>query len=181
MKKELSQKLVKRFLKYNQRTGIFIWKARARKYFNCDRSWNRWNNRYAGEKAGSMTSDGYQGISIENVRYKAHRLAFLYVHGYMPKEVLHEDQNPLNNTINNLRDGSHKDNCRNQVKRKNNTSGVTGVYWRKDINKWAAQIMVDGRCIPLGTYTNKAHAVKARKSANSQYGFHLNHGKNKVA
>ena len=176
MEKELTQKQVKLFLKYNSRTGVFVWKERARKHFPCIWSYKVWNGRYSGKEAGAMTSDGYRRISINDVRYKAHRLAFLYARGYMPDNVLHEDQNKLNNRIRNLRDDTHKENCRNQVIRKNNTSGATGVYWRKDIEKWASQIMVDGRCIPLGTYKIKADAVKSRREADKKYGFHKNHG-----
>jgi len=174
---QITQALVKEVLDYNQDTGIFVWKRRARIYFNCDRSWNRWNNRYSGKVAGSVASHGYIRICINNVRHLAHRLAYLYVHGVMPKNVLHDNQNPLSNGINNLKDGTHKENLRNTRLSKNNTSGFNGVYWSIGKRKWCAQIMVDGRCIPLGVYVSKRDAIAARKAANIKYGFHKNHGK----
>lgn len=177
MKPELTQEFLKNIIHYNDETGSFVWLKRPREMFNCDRSWNRWNNKYCAKEAGASTSDGYLAISINNTKYKAHRLAFLYFHGYMPKYIDHIDQDKTNNRISNLRGVTHKENLMNMRKKKNNTSGVTGVYWRSDIDKWAAQIMVDGRCVPLGTHTDKFEAICARKSAEKRYGFHENHGK----
>lgn len=180
MKTELTQEFVKSLLNYDEETGEFTWKERPREMFNCNRSWRRWNNRYAGEKAGCTSTHGYWRICINDVRYKAHRLAFLYCHGVLPKYVDHIDHDPANNRIGNLRGASHKENLRNQKMRKNNTSGVMGVYWRNDIEKWAAQIMVDDRCIPLGTYIEMEDAIAARENAERLYGFHVNHGKKEV-
>ena len=131
---------------------------------------------YSGKQAGTPTSDGYKAISINNVKYKAHRLAFLYFHGVLPKYIDHIDQSKVNNRVANLRGVTHKQNLRNMRKKKNNTSGTTGVYWRKDISKWSAQIMVDNVCIPLGLSDDKNIAIQRREDALIKYGFHPNHG-----
>ena len=181
-KKEIKQEYLKQLVEYDEETGQFTWKARPVEMFTDGAKFRaitnmrRWNARYAGTIAGCKGSHGYWFISIDNQKQRAHRLAFLFVHGVVPKYIDHIDHDPLNNRIDNLRGVTHKQNCRNQVIRKNNSSGVTGVYWRKDINRWAAQIMVDDRCIPLGTYKVKADAVKSRREADKEYGFHKNHG-----
>lgn len=86
------------------------------------------------------------------------------------KEVDHKDQNGLNNFISNLRICSHKQNIRNQNKHKNNTSGYKGVSWKKDKNKWTAQIRIDNnKRIFLGYFSNKIDAAKAYNNAAIKY------------
>src|SRR5699024_4964135 len=50
-----------------------------------------------------------------------------------------------------------------------NTSRVSGVYWRKDINKWVARISVDYKRIHLGAFNNLEDAKKARNEAEIKY------------
>lgn len=47
----------------------------------------------------------------------------------------------------------------------NNTSGVTGVQWDKNRNKWRATITFKGKVYFLGRYKNKEDAIKVRKEA----------------
>ena len=142
MKPELTQKLIKALLDYNNETGVFIWRKRPIDMFGEKSRWKWWNTRYAGKVAGTPHRDGCWLIAINDVKYRAHRLAFLYFHGVLPRYIDHIDHNPLNNKISNLRGVTHQENHRNQTIRKNNTSGIMGVYWRNDIKKWAAQIML---------------------------------------
>ena len=83
--------------------------------------------------------------------------------------VDHINGNPLDNTRDNLRICTQLDNMKNLKLNIRNTSGVTGVNWRKDIQKWRAFIQVEGKFISLGTYTNKEDAIKARKEAEVKY------------
>lgn len=141
-------------LDYNQETGIFIWKIKL-------------SARGAvGKKAGTNTY-GYNAINIDGVRYFAHRLAWLYVHGYWPKqEIDHIDRNRSNNSINNLRDVSRTVNALNNSPQLINSSGVKGVTFCKDRNQWQAQINIMGKNITLGRYQSLDEAAIAYKSAN---------------
>ena len=57
---------------------------------------------------------------------------------------------------------------------KNNTSGVVGVSYAKDRNKWASQIKVNNKTISLGHFLKKEDAIKVRKEAELLYfGFNL--------
>jgi len=58
----------------------------------------------------------------------------------------------------------------------NNKSGYTGVYWSGVSNKWAAQIKIKGKMVGLGTYENIEDAACARLIAQTNHGFHPNHG-----
>lgn len=71
-----------------------------------------------------------------------------------------------------------KDNCRwatdslqsfNTRKRKDNTSGKTGVYWEKRRGRWEASIDRNGETIYLGSYPAFEDAVKAREEAELKY------------
>lgn len=64
-----------------------------------------------------------------------------------------------NDTINNI----------NKDLYSNNTSGVTGVYWNKNINKWCPAIRLNNKLTYLGSYNNFDDAVQARKEAEEKY------------
>ena len=120
----------------------------------------------AGTEAGCIRSDGYVTISIDRTIYLAHRLAWLYVHGYMPENDLdHIDQDPSNNQISNLREVSRSCNAQNSGNPKDNTSGVKGIYWHKQVGKWHVQITTNRRKAYLGIYDDFDDAVCARLAA----------------
>ena len=79
--------------------------------------------------------------------------------------VDHKDRNKLNNTRNNLRICTHRENSINKDKLKNNSSGFTGVYWNKGKNKWQAIIEVNKKRIHLGYFNEKKAALIARLKA----------------
>ena len=81
----------------------------------------------------------------------------------------HIDRNPLNNRRNNFRFATSQQNARNRSIMSNNTSGITGVVWRKKDQVWAASICVDYKRIHLGTFKNKDDAIRARLKAEQKY------------
>ena len=50
-----------------------------------------------------------------------------------------------------------------------NTSGVKGVHWHKQLNKWRAEIKINGKKISLGCYYDLEEAKKARELAEEKY------------
>lgn len=155
----ISNSRLKDILSYNEITGIFIWRDEP------------------DDIAGTDHSMGYLTITIDGETNFAHRLAWLYVYGKWPKEHIdHVNHDKADNRISNLRDVAHKENMKNCKISKNNTSKVTGVYWKKLRNKWASQIAVDYKVISLGTFNDFFEAVCSRKSAENKHGFHANHG-----
>lgn len=52
---------------------------------------------------------------------------------------------------------------------KSNTSGHTGVYYRKDRGKWCAYVQVHHKRINLGNYLTFDEAVKARLNGEERY------------
>jgi hypothetical protein len=84
-------------------------------------------------------------------------------------ECNHIDGNTLNNRINNLRPATSQQNKMNRKRRKNNTSGQTGVYWEHDVKKWRACIYLNKKKINLGYFINLDEAIKIRKEAEIKY------------
>lgn len=77
--------------------------------------------------------------------------------------VDHIDRNPLNNKKSNLRLATAAQNSYNMNMKNSNTTGVIGVDYRKDRNKYRALIRIDGRKISLGHYDTLEEAAKVRQ------------------
>ena len=86
------------------------------------------------------------------------------------KDWDHIDRNEMNNRRSNLRPCTRQENIRNKSIQSNNTSGIIGISWREDRNKYRAYITVEKRKqIFLGYFHNKEDAIKARLEAEKKY------------
>ena len=80
------------------------------------------------EAPGSLNWFGYLMIYLPGSTYRAHRLAWLYVHGEpVPDVIDHADGNPLNNRISNLRAATFAGNRANSILLSRNTTGFKGL------------------------------------------------------
>lgn len=130
-----------------------------------------------GKKAGDIAgwvnevSRGkkYVRVSILKKQIYAHQLIFLYHHGYIPEYIDHINGNSLDNRIENLRETNQSLNTANSKLSKANKSGYKGVIWRKDIEKWHAQIWKDRKRYGLGMFENIEDAAKAYKDAAEKF------------
>lgn len=149
---------VRELLRYCPETGLFQWRVTLS------------NRAKAGSQAGAPNNKGYVEIKIDGVRYKAHRLAWLYVYEQDPGdcEIDHEDLNKGNNSIGNLRLATRKQNNENIPTPKNNTSGVRGVSFQKKDKRWTAYIYHDKKRIHLGSFNDVESAAAARRNAEAQ-------------
>lgn len=158
--KLITQKRLKELLHYDPETGVFI------------RNISLSNRAKIGDIAGSIKKNGYIYIGIDGILYLAHRLSWLYTYGYFPEyEIDHKDRIRHHNWIDNIREVSRSCNMRNSGKRKNNKSGITGVYFRKDSKKWSAYICVNKKLIHDGSFEKKENAVMARWELEKKHNF----------
>lgn len=97
------------------------------------------------------------------------------MHGVDPDDIDHINGDPSDNRLENLRNVSHEVNGRNLARRKNNTSGVTGVS--RHGSKWVARICPSRRTIYIGIFDSFDDAVAARRAAEVKYGYHPNRGR----
>ena len=141
----MNQQRVKELLEYEKTTGIFVRRVRTS------------NRIKVGEIAGSKDKSGYVCIRVDGKTYKAHRLAWLYVHGAWPTgEIDHINNQKDDNRISNLRDVSKSINQQNR-------KTVRG--YSKDGNRWKAQIRAAGKWKHLGCFATEAEAHAAYQQA----------------
>ena len=81
----------------------------------------------------------------------------------------HINHNTYDNRKMNLRKTTTSENQTNKKIQTNNTSGVTGVRWVKNRNKWVACININKKSIQLGSFLKFEDAVTARKEAEDKY------------
>lgn len=156
---------LRQLLAYNRKTGVLTWRERTGKYST------RWNKRFAGVEAGTVTPEGYRVVKVDGINIGTHRIIIALVRGFWPDLVDHRDGDGLNNRYRNLRPATHAINQRNQKRHRTNTSGMTGVRFNPHIGKWTAQIKVNGQSIHLCGTQCLGVAIKARLSAEKEYGF----------
>ena len=141
-----------KILDYNEDSGLFKW-----------REYRNGINRRAKNNAGSLSRYGYIEIRIDGVLHKAHRLAWLYVYGYMPEEKIdHINRIRCDNRIINLRIATSRQNAYNSLLMKNNKSGYKGVAWDSNRSLWKAYASINGEHIHLGRFKKKEDAISAR-------------------
>jgi hypothetical protein len=161
----ITQATLHKIVSYNKLTGVFTWAL------------NKGSRGVIGCVAGYLDNSGYIQIQIDGVKFRAHRLAWIYCYGESPEEIDHINGERSDNRMVNLRSVSRSANMKNKSIYKNNISGFVGVNYNKNQKKWISRIKVDGKDIHIGSYKDKQDAVKARLKANDKYGFHDNHGR----
>lgn len=139
-------------LLYNRETGVFTWKK------------TRCYRLKPGDTAGSVKG-GYIQISLDERKYRAHNLAWLYVTGAWPSgEIDHKDRDGMNNRFDNLRDVTRAVQMKNRGKFKNNTSGARGVFRTKRGGKFVPHVSVDGKVKRLGYFSTLEEAQRVREN-----------------
>lgn len=151
--KKIDQQLLMELLSYDRDTGAFTWKS-------------------SGQNAGCIDQLGYRRITIRGRSYLAHRLAWLYVYGDWPEQMIdHIDGHRSNNAINNLRDVNRNINGQNQKKaQKHNSLLILGVTRRKNAvrNPYQVMIRVNGKAKYIGVFASAEEAGLAYIQAKRQ-------------
>lgn len=153
----MNYQIAKALWEYNKDTGIFTWKIKP-----CIQ-------KEIGDIAGYVDKQGYviltSSVCSKNKAYKAHRIAYLLMTGFLPKEKIdHINGITGDNRWINLREASNSENSYNRKKSSKNTSGYKGVH--KKGKKWIAQIQINKSKIYLGIFDSKeeAHKIYCEKS-----------------
>ena len=136
----MNKQLLDQILSYCPKTGIFRWKV------------NRPPRGKTGDIAGYNNGSGYVKISIKGKRYYAHRLAFICMGQPEPEIVDHINRIPYDNSWENLRAVTQKENNLNRE----STKGI-----RKRYGKWYARISA----AHIGVFDTEEQAKTAYKQA----------------
>lgn len=144
--RELDRDRLRQVLSYDPKTGVFTW-ARSS------------SRSIAGNVAG-VGCHGYVKIWIDDRRYYAHRLAWLYVTGEWPTGMIdHINGSKNDNRFSNLRQATPSQNLGNSKRQKRNTSGFKGVS--RSRGGWQVCISADGKRRFLGRFDTLADAHAA--------------------
>lgn len=151
---ELSTEILRDFLHYDPETGVFTWKKQTG------------NKVKEGSLAGGVNTRGYVHIRIFNKKYKAHRLAWLYVYGRWPQaQIDHVNRIKTDNRIANLREATSYGNSQNRIMARKNT----GAVYRSNRDKWESNIIVNKKRIFLGYFPSAELASEAYLKAKRDF------------
>lgn len=157
--------------RYDYETGVLYWRWRV-------------NSRVPKtlEAGRQRKSSGYLDVQVHGRFYLVHRVVMPMCYGFYGEglEVDHINHVRNDNRLVNLRFVTRRENTRNQSVSSKNTSGVTGVYFIKRLQKYAAQIKVNRQVHYLGCYNTLEEAAAARAEANLKYKFNSNHGEGRA-
>jgi hypothetical protein len=155
-KADLTAARLRELLDYNPETGVFAWKVRKS------------IRRSVGATAGTVqvsNAGSYKRVSIaiDYARYKAHRLAWLYVYGEWPAGVIdHINGDSMDNRIANLRDTNQFANLQNLKRvRSDSRTGVQGVGYDARRRKYTASIRAFNKRYRLGSFETAEAAQEA--------------------
>lgn len=154
----ITQERLKEVLHYSESTGVFVWLNDMR------------NGSKAGEVAGGLSLGGYIYIRIDQAAYRAHRLAWLYVYGRFPADIIdHANGIKTDNRIGNLREANQSQNMQNKRASKNSKTGVKGVCLCSQTGRFQVKIRVDGKYKHIGRYDTVDEGAKAYANAAKKY------------
>lgn len=169
---ELRYEEVAKLFTYDRETGIPYWRNK-----------NRTTTRHkyvAGTYRGAK--DGYRQVGIKGKTYLERHIIMMLCFGHIPEnaEIDHINHVRDDNGLCNLRFVTMSENMRIKSVSSKSTTGVTGVYFYKRLQKYTARIRVNRGFIHLGTFETLEEAAKARRQADRKYKFNNSHGKGRA-
>jgi hypothetical protein len=150
MKNLIAHDRLVELLDYDSNAGVFV------------RRINVNGSRPKGSPVGNMAGRGYLTVMLDGRAYYLHRLAWFYTKKEWPKhQIDHINQDKIDNRICNLREATPAQNMQNIGAYASNTSGVPGVWWNKQKNKWAGGVRIGGKRHNIGLFSSKEAAFAA--------------------
>lgn len=121
--------------------------------------------------AGNTSSKGYGLMTVDGSTIRAHRYAWERENGPIPKELYidHKCHTPACCNVAHLRLATNAENNRNRAGAyANSVSGRRGVSWNKKAGKWEAGLMLDGKSLHLGLFTDVEEAADVVSAAREE-------------
>lgn len=131
---EITQKILRDIFDYDPE-GYLVWKPSL-------------NNQFAGQRAGGEHKDYWEiQLTRFNKKCRAHRLIFLWHHGYLPNAPLtidHANRNKLDNRIENLREATQTQQNANKPVDPRSLTKLKGVQYDSARDRYRAVVTKDG-------------------------------------
>jgi HNH endonuclease len=141
--RSFSQSEVRNDFYFNEDYTNLIWKTGPRK----------------GKIAGWVDSNGYQIIRYKGILVRSHNLIWLMYKSVWPsKELDHKDNNPQNNSINNLRESDRKEQGANQKLQSRRVGKFKGVH-KTSSGNWCVKIKHHSKQHYFGSYASELEAA----------------------
>lgn len=147
MRKQLpSREVLLNLFRYHTVTGHLYWRHNVA-------------NVPCGTVAGTLCDNGYVQISIDGILYKAHRLIWQYMYGFIPEglDIDHIDGARNNNRLSNLRLASVSNNMCNRKVSKGTKTGIKGLHLTPS-GTYYAHVKVAGKRISR-TFKSQEDAI----------------------
>ena len=123
----LTAERLRALIDYNPSTGEMTWRVSR-------------GNVAAGAPVAVSLSRGYRIMGVDYIKYPAHRLAWLYVHGEWPNQHLdHINGIRADNRMCNLREATGTQNNMNSDRRCDSSNLFRGVTFNKQKRRWQAK------------------------------------------
>lgn len=116
--------------------------------------------------SGYVRTSVYDTNTKKITQIQLHRLI---MNAYNDVIIDHISGERNDNRKRNLRIADYSTNMMNSRISQNNTSGVKGINYDKDVGKWRARIQVNNKRMSLGSFSDIEKAIRARKQAEEKY------------
>jgi hypothetical protein len=142
-------------------------------YANGNLYWKETKGRKIKGGIAGTKSNYYWQVCINYKIYRVHRIIWIYHNATNPDYIDHINGNTFDNRIENLRDCNINQNRFNSKKYITNTSGVKGVNWCKQKNKWRARVFFNNKEYQIGFFNDIKKAeqeiIKERKKIHGEF------------
>lgn len=145
--KKLTHKRLKELVDYDPESGYFSWKFGR-------------PGASMGVRCGTVKKAGYTILTLDRTLFRAHRVAWFFVHGEWPKdEIDHINRMRSDNRLANLRIADRSKNGFNKPVRSDSKIGVKNVSYDQETGVYYVRLVIDKKPFNFGGFATIGEAA----------------------
>lgn len=166
LKSDITHAELLKIVKFDNSIGKLVWIK------------NTYGHAHAGKPIGGLDGDGYYCVGIKRKKYRLCRIVWLYFYGEWPNGHMdHKDGDKTNDSLNNLRIVSIKENNINRKTSKKKRKYNLPKWVMPHGKKFRSIVRANGKMNRLGVFDTPSEAHKvASEFAKTQHGEYFNDG-----